>query len=154
MVQHVLRSFTRISVAANVRPTVGLDLVMTCPHTLASQPQRASLKTVRKLARLLTVSLRRPRKTATFHLQNERASMLVLLTVGNDQMKLTRKSTDGQGVIIWWYDNGWRIVRSPDRPHAYHVETSNHFTTYRNAGTWTQLKVARHILKCQDNVAA
>lgn len=28
-------------------------------------------------------------------------------------MKLQRKSTDGCGVVIWWFDNNTRIVRVP-----------------------------------------
>ena len=41
-----------------------------------------------------------------------------------------RKSTDGLGVLMWWFDNGWRIVRFPKDqhkggfPHSYRVEVS------------------------------
>lgn len=66
------------------------------------------------------------------------------------KVKLTRKSRDGLGVVIWWYDNGWRIIRSPERPHSYAVETiAPGRQPYHYAGKCGSLAAARYILAVQ-----
>lgn len=60
--------------------------------------------------------------------------------------KQTRKSTDGMGVVIWWYDNEWRIRRSAPGygPFTYTVEGSlGGSAPYRWAGEFESLAAAR-----------